>query len=143
MRIISIALLLLVTIATSADTIQLQKLAPPSDLSGIWEAHGIAHDEDGPVPYTAIVTIKRHVDGYMCQWSAGPGSNILAIAHRDGNTFTVAWISRNMPGVSIFKLAKGEKEMTGKWMALPSATWEVESLRFVAPLPVKRKIGTT
>ena len=124
----------------SQDTIPL-KLADGDDLSGLWECHGTEMGNDGdPKPYTSIVYVQKHGQGYLCQWTVGPGSNTLAIATRENDVLAVAWVSGGKPGISQFKIDKGGKSMSGKWMSFPALTWNSESLKYLGPLPKVKKV---
>lgn len=145
--------LLLCAVAFAGDTIPLKKPAQiaqiaKDDLSGLWEAHGVEDSDGEPKSYTAVVMVKKHGEGYVVQWTAGPGANTVGIGTRetrdgDDDRFIVSWQSKGMMGLSIYTIGKSGKEMSGRWMALPGAKWASESLKFVAPLPVPKKLIST
>jgi hypothetical protein len=105
------------------------KLPAADDLSGVYEMHG----GTGSARYAGLAIIRKVGEGYGVQMIAGFGHSFVGIGFREGDRLTIAWIEKDMPGITTYKL--DGKLFKGRWLHQGTMKWSDEELRYLRPYP--------
>lgn len=125
-----------------ADT---EPFKPAPDLSGIYELQGTTSGIEGAEleSYAGICIIRKKGDGYVMQWTVGPGANAIGLGAFEDGIFTCSWALGPRLGMTRYKVEQGGKKLVGKWMAVPSCKWEQETLVRMSDFPKAKDVKQT